>query len=192
MILNARNNQFIFNLPKHFFYPEVIERWEPVIKKLKLPYESLEDFMNSNIQSVTFPAIQTPNVEQQQSQFRITYRGGKEMEAAITEKTIDITFKLSESCYPYWILRDQYEKFLEYSKKIPFWPSMDLTFLDNNGFEIVTYEMSRIVPNFLSELNLSQASILTDFRTFNLSLTYNRFKVKNLLSTGKFESKPNY
>lgn len=187
MILNARNNQFVFNLPRTFFYEEVVEKWTPVVKKLKLPYDNLIDFMNSNIQSVTFPAISTPPLSQQQMQYNANYRGGKELEAAI-DKNIDITFKLSESYFPYWIMRNQYELFMEYSHKIPFWPNMDLTFLDNNGYEIVTYEMIRIIPTNLSELNLSQSSIMADFKTTTLSLTYTRFNVKNLITSGKYIS----
>lgn len=191
MILNARNNQFQLNFPDNFFYPEVIERWEPVVKKLKLPYHSLVDFMNSNIQSVTFPSIELPTVSQQESQYNINWRGGKEFEAVKT-KNIDITFKLGESYIPYWVIFDQISYYLEYSDRIPYWPNMNLTFLDNNGFEVVTFAMKLVVPTNLSELNLSHSSIMTDFKTATLSLTYNRFEVKNLISTGRYTSSPNY
>lgn len=191
MILNARNNQFQISFPDNFFYPEVIERWEPVVKKLKLPYDSLVDFMNSNIQSVTFPSLELPIVTQQESQYNVSWRGGKELEA-VKSKNIDIIFKLGESYIPYWIIFDQIQYYLEYSDRIPYWPNMNLTFLDNNGFEVVTFLMKLIVPTSLSELNLSHSSIMTDFKTATLSLTYNRFDVKNLISTGRYTSTPNY
>lgn len=179
MILNARNNQFRINFPHNFFYAEVIEKWEPVVKKFKLPYESLLDFMNSNIQSISFPSISIETPTQQETQYNIAWRNGKVLEAVV-DKTIDITMKLSESYIPYWILYDQIKLYMEYSDKIPYLPNIDLTFIDNNGFEIVTYAMKLIVPYALSELVLSHSSVMTDFKTITLSLKYNRFEVKNL------------
>ena len=80
MLLNALQNQFLIRFPKSFFYTEIHDKWTPVIKRLKLPYESLEDFMNAAVQSLNFPAIDLPIQEQPQQQFRIAYRPGKELE----------------------------------------------------------------------------------------------------------------
>ena len=52
MLLNALQNQFLIRFPKSFFYTEIHDKWTPVIKRLKLPYESLEDFMNAAVQSL--------------------------------------------------------------------------------------------------------------------------------------------
>ena len=35
-ILNAKLNQYAIWFPQDFFYPEVRERWTPVVKRLKL------------------------------------------------------------------------------------------------------------------------------------------------------------
>ena len=35
---------------------EVKRKWEPIIEKMRLPYQSIDDFMNSQIQTVTFPS----------------------------------------------------------------------------------------------------------------------------------------
>lgn len=177
MILNARSNQFQIGFPRNFFYPEVKEKWESVISKLNLPYDTIEDFMNSCIQSMTFPPIQIPSPKQQEGQYEIYWRTGKELEV-LTDKTINLTFKLTESYISYWILYDQIAKFLEYGDKLPWWPHMYLSFIDNAGFEMVKFEIKQIIPISLSELNLSYAQALTNFNTFTLSLKYNRFDLK--------------
>jgi hypothetical protein len=80
MILNALNNQFVVQFPKNFFYPEIHTRWTPIVKRLKLPYESIEDFINASVQNITFPSVELPMVEQTQRQYQIAYRGGKGIE----------------------------------------------------------------------------------------------------------------
>ena len=61
MILNSLNNQFVIRFPKSFFYPEIHAKWTPVVKRLKLPYENLEDFINASVQSLAFPSIESIN-----------------------------------------------------------------------------------------------------------------------------------
>ncbi|MEG1142796.1 MAG: hypothetical protein RSE41_10220 [Clostridia bacterium] len=177
MILNARSNQFQIHFPKTFFYPHVIEKWNPIIKSLKLPYDNIVDFMNSCIQSVSFPSISLPTMTQQESQYEINWRGGKELEA-LKDKNLNITFKLTESYISYWIIYDQIEYFLQYGDKMPWWPPMYLSFIDNAGFEMIRFQIKKIIPTALSELNLTYSQALTNFQTFNLSIKYNRFDVK--------------
>ncbi len=180
MILNAKNSMFTIWFPPNFFYPKVIKRWEPVVKRLKLPYETIEDFFNSSIQSITMPAMSLDNVAQQQSQFKINYKGGKELEP-IFEKVLDVTFKLAEGFITYWILFDQIEEYMRYKEGDVFWPSMYVSFLDMHGFELVTFEFNQLIPTGMTQFDVSYATTAADFNTFTLNLKYNRFKVKRRL-----------
>ena len=168
---------FTIWFPPNFFYPEVANKWSPVVKRLKLPYETLEDFFNSTIQSVTIPTINIDTETQQQSQFSIKYKTGKELEPVI-DKNIDVTFKLTEGFISYWIIFEQIELFLEYGKSNPFWPSMYISYLDMHGFELLLFEFKKIVPTTLSQFQISYATTAADFNTFVLSLSYNRFDIK--------------
>lgn len=177
MILNAKSNMFTIWFPPNFFYPTIVERWTPVVKRLHLPYNTLEDFFNAAIQSITLPQMQLPVVHQQQSQFDIVYKGGKELEP-IFQKTLDVQFKLSEGFITYWIIFEQIEKFLEYKEGNVFWPSMYVSFLDNHGIELVAFEFNKIIPTGLSQFDVSYATTAADFNTFTLGLQYNRFDIK--------------
>lgn len=171
---------FTIWFPPNFFYPKVIRRWEPVIKRLKLPYETIEDFVNSSIQSISMPAMSLANVTQQQSQFSINYKGGKELEP-IFEKTLDVTFKLAEGFITYWILVDQIEEYMRYKEGDVFWPAMYVSFLDMHGFELVAFEFKQLIPTGMSQFDVSYATTAADFNTFTLNLKYNRFKIKRRL-----------
>jgi hypothetical protein len=169
-------NQFTVWLPKTFFYPEIIERWTPIVKRLKLQYESLEDFVNASIQSVTFPEMNLPTVHQQQAQYPIDWRGGKELEPVL-DKTITITFKMIEGFITYWILWEQIETYLQYKDSNPWWPSAYVSFLDHHGFELVVFEFEKITPLGLSQFDVSYSQVTAEFSSFRLSMRYNRFNI---------------
>ena len=176
MILNALNNNFVIWFPQNFFYPEVEQKWAPVVKRLKLPYETLEDFINASIQKISFPNINLANPTQQQIQYAIKYRTGKEVEAAFN-KEMTVTFKLAEGFISYWMLFEQIELFLFYKDTQPFWPPLYVSFLDHHGFELVAFSFEKIIPEGLSELDISYATTAADFNTFNIQLRFNRFNI---------------
>ena len=189
MLLNSLNNQFVIRFPKSFFYPEIHNRWAPVVKRLKLPYENLEDFMNSAIQSLEFPAMELNPVEQAQQQFRVTYKGGKELEP-IFDKNLTFTFKLSEGFITYWILFEQIELFMKvYQVKTPFWDPMYVSFLDHHGFELVAFSFEKIVPTSMSQFSISYATTAAEFNTFTMNLRYSRFKIKRRISDDNYDIK---
>jgi hypothetical protein len=182
MILNALHNQYIVRFPKSFFYPEIHEKWTPVVKRLKLPYETIEDFINSAIQNINFPAIDLPMVEQGQQQFKIAYRAGKELEQ-LFDKNLSITFKMSEGFITYWILFEQIELFMNYyNVKVPFWDPLYISFLDHHGFELIAFSFNKIIPTNLSQFDISYATTATEFNTFSLNLRYNRFKIQRRIN----------
>jgi len=185
MLLNSINSQFVVLFPKNFFYPEVAKKWGPVVKRLKLPYENIEDYINASVQGISFPSVELPPVEQGQGQFKIRYRGGKELEP-ILDKNLTVTFKLSEGFISYWMLFEQIEMFQEYAPTVPFWPPMYVSFLDHRGFELVVFSFEKIVPTNLSALDISYTKTIAEFTTFTLSLTYNRYNIKRRIEEEKF------
>jgi hypothetical protein len=185
MILNSLNNQFVVQFPPGFFYPEIVKRWTPVVNRLKLPYETLEDFINATVQSITFPSVELNGVLQPQGQYPILYRPGKEMEPLV-EKNITVTFKLSEGFISYWIMFEQIEKFLEWGDTIPFWPPMYVSFLDHHGFELVAFSFEKIVPLNLGQFEISYAQTAAEFNTFTLLLRYNRWQINRRIGDNNY------
>lgn len=173
MILNNRTQLFSFYFPSNYFFPEINEKYATYLKRMNLPFESCEDFINSCIQSVNFPKVNIPNASQQHGQYTMEYTTGKELDAII-EKELTITFKLTDSYLSYWIIRDQIEAYLKYgSIKNIFWNPLYLTFLSSAGYEINTFEFSQVTPISLSELDLSYKAEIAQYNTFTLTLHYN-------------------
>lgn len=183
MVLNNKAQMFSVWFPMDFFYPEVTEKWTKYIQRSKLPYTNLTDFMNAQIQSVTYPSINIESATQQQGQYEIHYTTGKELEPILT-KDLTITFKLTESYITYFVIYDQVFWFLEYKKKYPkkkriFMDDLYLSFLSDAGLSLITFQYKYLVPTNVSQFNLSYASQVSQFTTFDFGLHYNRM-VMNL------------
>lgn len=181
MVLNNTPWMFLLYLPKNFFYDEVVAKWTPIIDKMKLPYTSLVDFMNAQIQTISFPGVNIDTVMQQREQYEVHYPGGKELEQLIS-KDLNITFKLTESYISYWIMWDQIDLYLHYSNEVtdhkPCWlEPITMSFLSDNGYETLKFIFQEITPTNLGELSLSYAATLAQYNTFTLSLKYNRFDI---------------
>lgn len=184
MVLNNKPQMFTLGFPQNFFYQEVIDKWSPFIERMQLPYLSLVDFMNAQIQSFVFPSLNIENASQQRGQYNVVYPTGKELEPLIT-KELSITFKLTESYASYFIWWDQIDTYLHYAGpnlqnagkiKKPCWMEpIHLMFLSDAGFSLRGYTFYEITPRSLSELNLSYAAQAASYNNFTVGLTYNRF-----------------
>ena len=190
MVLNNKPQMFTVFFPSNFFYKEVKKRWEPIIEKMRLPYQSIDDFMNAQIQVVTFPSLTLENSQQQRNQYEVVYPTGKELEPSMS-KDLSITFKLTESYISYFIMWDQLDIYLHYAnmteeideyigdEKKPCWMEpIHLAFLTDQGFELTKFIFSEITPTSLSELNLSYSAQAAAYNTFSIGLHYNVFDVK--------------
>lgn len=186
MVLNNKPQMFTVFFPSNFFYQEVKDKWEPIIERMKLPYQSVVDFMNAQIQSVTFPTFSIETSQQQRNQYEVAYPGGKELEVFMS-KDLTITFKLTESYISYFILWDQLDLYLHYydehtkeylDYKKPCWlEPIHLAFLSDAGIQLTKFVFREITPTGMGDLNLSYAATAAAYNTFTFTCKYNRFEI---------------
>lgn len=177
MLLNNLSQQFVVYFDYNFFYPSVEETWLPIIRRMGLPYLSLEDFFNSQLQTINFAGFNEINPEQQIGLYKVKKRVGLELDQ-LMDKTLSLTIKLTESYISYFLIRQQMEEFLKMVDvhKL-YWPPITVSLLDDGGFETISYKYYEITPVSLSELNLSYAARLGTYNTFNLGINYNYFDI---------------
>ena len=84
MVLNNKPQMFTIFFPSNFFYDEVKSKWSPIIAKMRLPYQSVDDFMNAEIQSVTCPTLSLDSESQTSGQYDVVYTGGSASEVYMT------------------------------------------------------------------------------------------------------------
>ena len=177
MLLNPLSQNFVIWLPANFFYDEVVKLWTPVFKRMFLPYLTIEDMFNSQISNLSFPSISSNSVTQQSQNYQITKRSGRQLDQDMG-KDLTLTIKLSESYMTYFIARQQMDLYLKYGAQRPlYFPPINVTILDEGGFENITYTYYQLTPVSLSDFDLSYAAKPGSFNTFTWGFKYNYFDI---------------
>lgn len=178
MVLNNLTQQFAIYWMPNTFYPEVNALWKPQMKRMFLPYLTLEDFFNSQITSLSFPSITSSNVQQRNQNYPLNKRPGLQLDHQMS-KSFTLTVKLSESYISYFMARQQFDLFLKFGDlaKPLYMPPISVTILDDGGFETVTYTYNELTPTGLSDFELSYAARPGTFNTFTWEFSYNYFDI---------------
>ena len=130
MILNARQNGFIFNFPKGFVVDSVVNKYEKYVKRMPIPYDTVNDFINSTIQQVNFPTLRTIDTAEQirPGGFKQTYKSATTLQNLI-QRDFTVTFKLGEGFINYWILYENIIKFLDFQILNNIYKTLDYYYL---------------------------------------------------------------
>ena len=200
MILNARQNGFLINLPQDFFNPEIDKKYEKYYRNLMTPYRSLSDFMASTIQTVNFPGFQS----ELKQQVRVLGKR-QESQSAIPiadqfTRELKISFKLTDGWMNYFIFLDNMLNYLDFANinphntqnslgqalsvpavenvNHPFFGPIRLTILNNEGYAFTSLIFNRPMIKGLTDFQLSYAAVKSEFKSFTVTFQYFNFDVE--------------
>lgn len=179
MLLNVRQNGFIFSFPPDYFYPEIKEKYKKYYQSLILPYDSINDFMSSTIQSIDFPAWQMdPTVQTRLYGKKQEYKNAVQPVDLFTRE-FSITFKLTDAYLNYFIFLENSLKFLDFSNsENPTFSPMRLSLLDNEGYLVSSIIFKRPVLKSQEGFKLSYSAATPDFKTFTVKFAYFDFDIE--------------
>lgn len=180
MILNSRNNNFIVRFQRNFFFPDIVQKYETYIKRLPIPYDTLQDYMTASVQAITFPSLSAETVEQTLYEDPIKAKGGL-APIYYLDRNFTLTFKSYEGYINYWVWFDMFFAYYNLDQKEKYLGDVTLTFLDQSGFEFVAVELGQIVMTNLSALELNYSSNTADFTNFTADFSYNYINIKKRL-----------
>lgn len=180
MILNSLDQNFICAVDWNWFYPEVCATWQNTLRRMYLPYPTLEDFFNSQISSVNFPGINANNPTQKIQLYDNVKRTPYQVDQLIN-KQITLNVHTSESYITYFIMRQQFEVNLRLGERAKvnelFFAPITISLLSDGGFETVSYTFKNLTPVSLSDLTFSYAARLGNFATYSVTFAYNYYDV---------------
>ena len=172
MIINSRSSNFLFTFPKGFFSQCIIDKYTPYIKRNYLPYDTLENFMAAQIQSVTFPTISMEPVQQ-------TRNLGKRQEyknsvpiADLFTRDLEVTFKTLDGYINYWIFLENAIDYLSFENKQLYFDDLQMRFLDQEGRVVLTTQYKGTYFKGMTEVTLSYSDNNPDFKTFTASFGF--------------------
>lgn len=187
MILGAKSNSFVFRFP-HRFIPEELEtKYNTYLKRLPTPFESISDYINHTIQSVTIPSVSADEVEQING--RKTTVDGKNISKhpqywrqsldlqRVIPKEFTVNFKSSDGYLNYWALFETFMWYLTVTNKEDYFPDMSLTYLDRDGYEMLVIFMRQPLMKSISEVEMNYSSTSMEFKSFSVTFKYNWFDI---------------
>jgi hypothetical protein len=179
MLLNARDNLFQFGFPRTFIPKEVADKYRQYLNRI--PGNIIEepiDFINYTIQSINFPGMGFDPVQQAQYPGRqILFRSSLPVQE-LFQKELTVTFQLVDGYINYWILLDTLTYYYNFSTEKPYSEALNLRILDSEGNGLVTATMKKTLIKSISDLQMSFASNVAEFKTFDLSIAYNELEVR--------------
>jgi hypothetical protein len=178
MLLNARQNSFVFSFPPDFFAQEIKDKYKKYYQSLILPYDTINEFMSATVQSIDFPGWQMDPAVQ-------TRLFGKKQEMRDATQVVDLftreftlTFKLTDAYLNYFIFLENSLKYLDFSSKTPTFSPMRLSLLDNEGYLVSSIIFKRPVLKSQDGFKLSYSSATPDFTTFTAKFVYFDFDIE--------------
>jgi hypothetical protein len=177
MIANSRNSNFHFHFPKGFWYKSVIDSFTKYVKRNPLPWDTVENFMAAQIQSVSFPGLTMPTVSQ-------TRRLGKQQEykgstnvADLFDRNLTITFKAVDGYVNYWISLENAMRYYDFENKAQYMEDMQMRFLDQDGSIMYTIKYNKVILTGISELSMSYSDNNPNFKTFSMTFSFYDMKM---------------
>lgn len=172
-ILNTRSSSYYFIFPKGFFPERVKNKYDDYIKKQPIPYDNVQDFLNSTIQSVTMPSLEVGTVEQVRKLGKvIKYKNSLPIQDSFS-KDFSISFKMVDGFINYWLFMETVLHFLNFKNEEPFIQSLPLRILDNDGNILVTVKFTEVLVTNFSELEMNSTQYEPQYSQFTIGFTAN-------------------
>ena len=198
MILSARQNGFLISFPETFFSKEISKKYEKYYNSLIMPYETIEDFMASTIQSVTFNGFTVPMVSQVRPLGKMQEFHSAKPIADMFERKFTIKFKLSDAYLNYFIFLDNALNYLSQGNVEPAnlrkslsgvgvptvadpqgltLDPIRLTLLNNEGYAVSSVVFNHPILTGLTQISLSYNENAPKFNTFDVTFQFYNFDI---------------
>ncbi len=172
MILNARNNGFVVLFPPDFFSETIKEKYKKYYQSLILPYDTIEDFMSSTIQSIDFPGWNMALTQQTRLLGKKQeYKNSKPI-PDLFNREFTLTFKLTDAYLNYFIFLDNSLEFLDFDNKEQVLSPIRLSLLNNEGYLVSSLMFNKPILKSQGGINLSYSSVNPTFSTFTAKFQY--------------------
>lgn len=178
MILNPRSNNFYFNFPKGFFPQRVTEKYLSYINKQPIPFDTVEQYINSTIQSISMPSLTLDSVEQvRKLGKKIAYKGSSPIQDLFS-KEFNVNLKITEGFISYWIMLDTILDFVNFSNPQVFLMNLPVRIMDNQGDIIASVTFQEVLFTSFGEIELNYSSNNPQFTTFSVGFKCNYLDIR--------------
>lgn len=181
MNVSSQSSLFIFNLPIDLVNAKLEVEYMKLLKKNRIPYESVVDYLNSSIKEITFPGLSF-DLPMQTHKYgkEITWKSSRNVYDTFTRE-LDITFKSVNSHLNYFIILDMcLNEYLDVEKTYS--SPMFVRILDKHKDAIFEVRFRSVNLKALSENRLNYSDSSIEEKTFTVTFAYNYLDLTSLLT----------
>lgn len=185
MRLNSQSSQFIFNLPSDFVSREVNNGYRDMLEKNWIQYESVVDYINSTIDSVTFYGISFNLPKQIMMRGKERYhKPAQNPQDIITSRELQITFDSVDSDLNYWLMYEIINKhYIDVNNQ--FVQPFTLTCVDINRDAIYIIKFYEIIIKSLSDNTFSYSNQKINRKQFTIGFHFNFYDIEFIYDSRK-------
>lgn len=173
MNLNTLNNQFYFQLPLDFIPADYDERYMKMLSANRKLYSSVIDYLNSSIQSISFPSIKFPLVSNPQVLKRkmIKWKSVGNI-YDMFDDSITVTFANVDSNLNYIMMLDcLMNHYLNVEQ--PYDKPLIITVIDRNRKALYHIQFRDVIWTGMSENQFAFNDQVLQNKTFTATFAYN-------------------
>lgn len=177
MILNSKNNQFVFYFPPDFWGDDIKNQYDSFRKSLLLPYDSIDDYILSTLQSLTFPGWKMDlSTQNRYLGLEQTYKSAEPVKDLIT-KQFRLTFKTTEGFMNYSLFWYNAINYVNHSNPKNYFNQMIVGLLNNEGYLMQTITFKKVIMTGMSDYSLDYSNIDNSFNKFSVDFVYNTWEM---------------
>jgi hypothetical protein len=96
----------------------------------------------------------------------------------VVPKEFTVNLKASDGYLNYWVLYENYRAFLTVTNMEDYFPTMNIDYLDREGYQILTIDFKQPLMQSISDVEMNYSSTAMEFRTFGVGFKYNTFDIQ--------------
>lgn len=185
MRLSSQSSQFVFNLPSDFLPQEVVTTYKPILEKNWIQYESVIDYLNSTIKSISYPGLNLTLPEQTLWHGKKrSYKPATNINDIVTTREFTVDFRSVDSDLNYWLGVDIMAKHYLDVLNLYINP-FTLTAVDIHRDAIYQIKFYEIIAMSIGDLKFDYSQQKVNPKEFNMTFKFNWFEVEFLLNKSK-------
>lgn len=179
MQLSTISNQFQFNLPSDFLPPGIEAKYEPMLRKNHVVYNSVLDYLNSTILEIILPGLNFNFSTQVKKRKKIRSKAAENIYDTFNNE-VEIVFRSADANFNYLIMLNAVTASrLDLDR--PNDPDMFLFVVDTYSDVLMKVTFRSVMLKSLSEARFGYAKNEAQDNTFTLTFTFNYIDVEFML-----------
>lgn len=186
---NPKQNLFGFQLPPDFFLPEIVDKYNKVIKAMGGTFDNIEDVINESIQEVRIPSLGYEIIKQFDTGLQNQSLPDLQIKDLVDQNQITVVFRHTDGYLSYFCLLEHFYRLFQHARDnsvvgqsvketIKRKVDLPLILLQRNGNPIFIAIYKWVFMLSMPSLTFTYATQNREYITFEVNFGFYEFSTK--------------